>query len=132
MKPLAHFKIYGNPIPQGRPRVIKKGAHYSVKDPDKSRIYKDGLHLLGQKHRIEPLPTGPLGLRLTFEMLKPKTVRKRERWRAKKPDMDNLVKAVLDAMNGILYRDDAQIVYLVALKPYSDSPGVTIELWAQE
>ena len=48
----------------------------------------------------------------------------------KKPDVDNLVKAVKDALKGLLYQDDAQIIHLEASKAYGPEPGVTIALEA--
>ena len=50
-------------------------------------------------------------------------------WPAKKPDSDNIAKVVLDALNGIAYHDDTQIVMVVAKKVYSSLEGldVTVE-----
>jgi len=127
--PLIQFKIYGNPVPQGRPRIIKKGLHYGMKDPDASSIYKDRLRLLAQQHRQDPLLSGPLHVRLQFEILKPPSARKRDVWRAKKPDLDNLIKAVTDAFTGVIWRDDALIVSIEASKPYGVSPGVSVQIW---
>lgn len=45
-----------------------------------------------------------------------------------RPDADNVAKAVLDACNGIVWRDDAQVVLLQAHKRYSQTPGVTVEI----
>lgn len=45
-----------------------------------------------------------------------------------KPDVDNVSKSVLDALNRIAYYDDAQIVQLTALKRYSDEPKVVVRL----
>ena len=46
---------------------------------------------------------------------------------AKKPDIDNVVKAVLDALNGIsFYRDDAQVIELHVRKSYSEKPRVEV------
>lgn len=42
----------------------------------------------------------------------------------KKPDVDNLLKALLDALNGIAYADDAQIVKLSAQKVYAETPRI--------
>jgi Holliday junction resolvase RusA-like endonuclease len=132
MTPLRNFKVHGNPVAQGRGRIVKRGAHYGIKDPEKSREYKDTLRLLAHAHRICPLPTGPLGLSLVFEIMRPKSVKKGSKWRDKTPDLDNLCKGVLDAFNGLLWADDKQVVVLHASKPYSDSPGVTVELWEEE
>lgn len=47
----------------------------------------------------------------------------------KKPDIDNIVKVVADALNGVAYHDDTQIVMVVAKKVYSSLEGldVTVE-----
>ena len=44
----------------------------------------------------------------------------------KRPDADNIAKIVLDALNGIAYKDDSQIVDLSVPKRYSDKPRVEI------
>ena len=46
----------------------------------------------------------------------------------KKPDLDNIAKAILDSLNGIAYKDDSQIVSLLISKKYSDRPRVEIAL----
>lgn len=43
-----------------------------------------------------------------------------------KPDIDNVAKAILDACNGVVFRDDAQVVMLAATKAFSDEPGVRV------
>lgn len=45
---------------------------------------------------------------------------------AKKPDIDNIAKAVLDALNSVAYRDDIQIVELQIRKQYSEKPRLEI------
>lgn len=47
-------------------------------------------------------------------------------WHTSKPDADNVAKAILDACNGVVFRDDAQVVMLVATKAFSDEPGVRV------
>lgn len=44
----------------------------------------------------------------------------------KKPDVDNVVKLVLDSLNGILWRDDSQVVNLTVSKFYSLNPEITL------
>lgn len=45
-----------------------------------------------------------------------------------RPDTDNLAKLALDACNGIVYGDDAQVVSLIAMKRYSESPGLRVAI----
>jgi Holliday junction resolvase RusA-like endonuclease len=45
-----------------------------------------------------------------------------------KPDMDNVVKAVFDALNGVVWRDDVQVVSLHCVKSYAPAPGVYVRI----
>ena len=45
-----------------------------------------------------------------------------------KPDIDNVAKAILDALNGVVYKDDNQIVELHIKKLYSDEPRVIVKI----
>lgn len=47
---------------------------------------------------------------------------------AKKPDLDNVAKIVLDSLNGLAYQDDAAVVELVVEKFYSETPRVEVRL----
>ena len=46
----------------------------------------------------------------------------------KKPDIDNIVKALQDALNGLAYKDDSSIVFLSVAKCYSEVPKVEVIL----
>ena len=46
----------------------------------------------------------------------------------KKPDIDNIIKAVLDALNGIAYKDDTQVVQVMAQKKYADKAFVEVAI----
>ncbi len=46
----------------------------------------------------------------------------------KKPDSDNIAKAILDALNGVAYYDDSQVVGLTVKKEYGDSARVEVEI----
>jgi Holliday junction resolvase RusA-like endonuclease len=47
-----------------------------------------------------------------------------------KPDVDNVIKAVYDGLNGVLWRDDVQVVDGRQRKRYSATPGVRVEVWS--
>lgn len=53
-------------------------------------------------------------------------------YRPGKPDLDNVVKLVLDALNGTAYDDDKQVVYISARKAYSETPGLRIALSTED
>ena len=46
----------------------------------------------------------------------------------KRPDLDNVVKAIKDGLNGIVWRDDCQVVVMQCRKGYADAPQVLVEV----
>lgn len=103
-------------------------GHVRAYDPATSRDWKRTIQAQVLPARPNGLLAGPLPLTLAFELPRPKSLPKKVRHHTKRPDVDNLVKAVKDALRGIVYADDAQIVRLEARKGYGDAPGVLIEL----
>lgn len=97
---------------------------------DKTASYQAKVrHYLLQVCPDEPLDC-PLSLNMQFVFLKPKTAKKRA-YPAVKPDLDNLEKAVMDALNKLAYTDDARVVTKASLKAYTDDPkkeGVWVQL----
>ncbi len=70
---------------------------------------------------------GPLRATLTFRMPRPTTGKAAKRPHpCVKPDVERLASGCLDQLQGIVYRDDAQIVSLLLVKQYEGAPGVTI------
>lgn len=72
----------------------------------------------------------PVIVGLMFYIAKPKYLTKKVTWPARKPDLDKLARSVFDAMKGILYEDDGQIVQLVARKEYGLPERVEISVTA--
>jgi len=71
---------------------------------------------------------GPVGVELDFGIPKPKSAPKRRRvWPDKRPDIDKLSRAVLDALTYVIFADDSQVVRLRASKDYG-APGVVVEV----
>ena len=50
-------------------------------------------------------------------------------WPTTKPDVSNIVKGIEDALNGIWYKDDSQIVHEYSMKQYAREPGVIVKMW---
>lgn len=63
---------------------------------------------------------GPVALAVTFWLPRPQSLPKRVTHHTKKPDLDKLARALKDALKGVLYRDDAQVVDLNARKRYAE------------
>ena len=126
------IEIYGNPIPLNRPRACKRGSFIQMYDSQikEKEIVKWQARAQFNK---EPLKT-PLFLDILFGMAIPKgTSRIRtnlmlqnELVPMKKPDIDNLIKFILDCLNGILFDDDSQIIEVKARKCYSDNPRTVV------
>ena len=127
------LRIYGLPVAQGRPRLTTRGGFAHAYDPAKSREWKRTVHIEAAREVAKaaarfPLE-GPLALVLCFYMPRPKSLPRRVTHHTKRPDVDNLAKAVQDAIgDGCVYRDDAQIVSLLVTKEYDEKPGVGIDV----
>ncbi len=124
-----HIRVYGLPVAQGRPRAFKTPTgQVRVYDPANARDWKRTVQAQVISHK-PPVPVeGPLAVVLRFILRRPRSLPKRELFPARRPDAENLGKAVLDAMEGIIYRDDAQIVRLAIAKDYGPVPGVEIRV----
>lgn len=120
---LFQYVLSGTPVPLQRPRHgIKK-----VYDPQKQIKYAAGLQLKMQHQHL--IFEGVLRLDIIFFMPIPSRLSRKQKetikpygHHTKKPDIDNLLKFVLDVGNGILYHDDAIFSEIHAKKMYSLCP----------
>jgi Holliday junction resolvase RusA-like endonuclease len=126
--------IPGEPVAKGRPRMMKSGIAFT---PTKTRNYETlvkELYII--ENRDKPMLEGQLSASIYAYFTIPKSASKKNRekmleWEirpTKRPDLDNIAKAVLDALNGLAYQDDSQIVALEVCKYYSDKPRVIVEI----
>jgi len=129
--------VYETPVPQGRPRFSRRSGH--AYDPKESRAWKNLLRFSIQQKcgvdNFEPFDKDcALVLAVVFKLPRPKSVSKEKRPEPTvKPDLDNLVKPIKDAMNGIVFKDDSQVVEILATKKYvveKERPSVYIECWS--
>lgn len=133
MTPALSFEITGMPIGKARPRVTRHGTY----TPKVTRLYEQHVRLSGgsamARAKLRPF-TGPVGAHFKFVFTVPKSWpkwrREAARWAVGRTDLDNYVKAVADALNGICYADDRQIVSLIASKRYGSCPHTLVQLWS--
>lgn len=136
MGQMVSMTIYGEPVAQGRPRFTKAGGFVRAYDPAKSRNYKDYIKLVASEHKPDKPLEGALELHVTVCRSIPKSFSRRKAEAAErgeirpttKPDVDNYLKGVKDALKGIIWRDDSQIVRVVADKYYSRQPRIEIDV----
>ena len=135
--------VPGEPVGKGRPRFgVRRskdgGAYVSVRTPDKTVIYENQVKLEyreqtgGQKFGDDCM----LEIEIEAYYSIPKSASKKKRAAmldgtvrpTKKPDADNVLKAVADSLNGIAYRDDSQIVRAVVDKFYDAAPRLIVTI----
>ena len=129
------FTFEIEPVPQLRPRVSSR-PYIRVYDPPKVANFKRILRSLAANQYSRPPLIGSLSVSLTFYRPVQSSISKTERERrlsnqskpVVKPDTDNYIKSTLDALNGVLWHDDSQIVKIEAEKKYSDHPKITVSV----
>ena len=131
---MIQFTVYGDPVAQGRPRFSNRGGFVKAYDPQKSRDFKDYVRLAASEHAPDQLLDEPLNLEVTFYRPIPKSFSKKKTTEAEngeilptsKPDIDNYLKGVKDALSGIIWRDDNCITDVLMRKRYSNRPRIEI------
>lgn len=129
------FEIPGKIIGKGRPRLNSyTGAVYT---PTRTKDYEN---LVMQYFMIKYPKFKQLEGRVSVEIVAnfevPKSTKKQDKILMlenkinpiKKPDIDNIVKIILDAMNEIAFKDDTQITKLNVEKKYSEKESVFVKI----
>jgi len=112
------IKIEIQPVAQPRHQIANGRAYIPAKH--KIHAYKEAVALFAkQQMQGQPPWEGAVNAYLLFQFPRPKKLHEEEWRHLKKPDIDNLIKAVLDAMNGVVFLDDSQVCSLTAQKRYS-------------
>lgn len=131
------LRVDGVPVPKGRARVTTIGGFARAYTPAKTRKYEELVAYAARQAYGAALPMeGPLALTLDVYMPIPKSWSKKKTCQAEageihvttKPDLDNFLKCVSDALNEICYLDDSQIVQATMFKAYSARPGILLTL----
>lgn len=120
---MIQFTAWGQPATQGSMKAFARGKRAIVTHDSKklapwrrivSKAAKSAMATVG------PLD-GPLSLSVAFYLVRPQSVR-RPRPHCK-PDLDKLVRAVNDSLEGIVFHNDSQVVAIEAFKSYAREPG---------
>lgn len=131
------FTVPGEPVGKGRPRIGRVGGHARMFTPEKTANYETLVALAAQQAMAgrEPI-AGAVLVELQITVSIPASWSKRKRAQAlagqlyptKKPDKDNVIKAIYDGCNGIVWVDDVQAVDGYQRKRYGETPGVRVKV----
>ena len=133
------FTVLGEPVGKARPRAFRAGNSVRMYTPAKTKTYEQVVASAGliAMADAKSLPiTGAVLLDLSISVGIPASWSKKRKaaalagneYPAKKPDADNIIKAICDGLNGIAWVDDAQVVDVIARKRYSADPGVHVQI----
>ena len=133
------FEVPGEPRGKGRPRFSKQGRPYTDSE---TRAYEEKIVAYYRKaYQGFRWPDNAfLDLTVTAHYPIPKSATKAATagmqagtiLPSRKPDIDNVLKVVLDALNGVAYKDDSRVVAVTARKIYSHTPKLVIEMKGAE
>lgn len=116
------LEINTKPIPKGRPRLGKYGTY----TPGRTREYENLLRIVFQYLKREP-SSKMVEAEMVFDF-KFSGKNKKPDFRIQNPDIENLVKSVMDAGNELLYLDDSQVVSIMATKRWGVKDRVYLRL----
>lgn len=128
------FTVYGEPKGKGRPRFSRTPYGVRAVTPADTRNYEAFVKISYLNEVGTVKLEGAIAAEIIGVFPIPKSVSKKQRELmeqgkvpyTKKIDIDNLVKSIMDALNGIAYDDDKQVVQLLAFKKYGVEPCVKV------
>lgn len=128
-------EVPGEPIAKGRPRFNRRtGTAYT---PPKTAKYENLVKLAFQEQNPGWVPTEePVAVFIRAQFPPLKSWSRKQNliarlvtiWKTTAPDIDNLVKAAFDGLNGTAWKSDAQVARLEAVKFYDEQPRMTIRI----
>ncbi len=131
------FDIPGDPRGKGRPRFSTRGGAVRTFTDDKTAAYENLVTLEAQRVMAGRAPfQEPVDVEVTATLRIPASASKRRQAAMllgselplKLPDLDNILKAVLDGCNQVVFADDKQVVGLTAHKRFGSTPGVFVKI----
>lgn len=129
------FVVPGDARGKGRPRATTIGGHARMYTDAKTASYENLVKLAAREAMASRPPFSvPVMMSIVVSVAPPKSASKKLRANmlagyvqpSKKPDLSNILKAVEDGANAVVYADDALIVRLQAQKRYAEIPGVEV------
>jgi len=129
--------VPGKPVGKGRPRF----AHGRTYTPRETTLAENAIRIAWEEAGALRLPDGPVLLRVVIAVERPQSHFRRDgslsaeglrnpEPHRRKPDLDNAVKLVMDALNGRAWRDDVQVIGVEARRLWADLAATKIDATA--
>lgn len=129
------FTVAGAPVAKGRPLASRTPTGVRMRTPEKTAAYErrvkataivamSGGRVFARPVRLDVSIVVPIPA--SWSKARKQKARTGEICATKKPDADNVLKAIKDAMNDVVYADDAQVVAITLSKAYGDDPRVEV------
>lgn len=132
---IVKFTIDGPPKGKGRPQFARRGNRVTARTPEKTASYEELVRWCWKVQCGQSFPQGtPLRVEIRAFFPIPSSFSKKKRDalkdtpHIKKPDADNVAKAVVDALNYLAFHDDSAICDLITIKRYSENPRVEVRI----
>ena len=131
------FTVPGQPVPKGRARAFIRKGHIGHYTPEKTVNFENLVRFAGYEAMKGQKPfENAIELTVRAWMTIPASWSLKKRTAAEmghirptsRPDLDNICKLINDGLNGIVWKDDSQVVELIASKDYCGSPCVVVSV----
>ena len=131
------FTVPGTPVGKGRPRFARRGAFVTTYTPEKTASYENLVKLKAEEAMVgRELIAGAVAVTILLFITPPASWSNKKMLQAlnheilptTKPDIDNVIKGIFDAMNEIVWNDDKQVVDVTVRKRYANCARATVEV----
>lgn len=130
MTDIFHLTWDMDPVAKGRPRVTRTGHAFTPAKTRKAERFVKETAIDAMSHWNIPLQEGPLKVELKIWIKQPKS--NKTKWHTQRADVDNYAKLYLDACNGVVWKDDSQIVELIVKKQWHRYGTVEMTVYTVE
>jgi Holliday junction resolvase RusA-like endonuclease len=129
------FVVPGSPVGKGRPKFARRGNFVTAYTPEKTASYENLVKVKAEESMVGlQLIEGAVSVEIRLHVTVPESWSQKKKNAAlahqimptSKPDADNCIKGIFDAMNGIVWNDDKQVTDLHVIKRYSEKPCAVV------
>lgn len=133
------FVIPGTPVGKGRPKFARRGNFVTTYTPEKTASYENLVKVKAEEAmQGRQLFEGAVAVEIALFVTPPASWSQKKQREAlagtvfptSKPDVDNVLKGIMDALNEIVFKDDKQAVDVTVIKRYADTARAVVKVEA--